>query len=972
MDILSSLCFLATLYYLLVTLITQRSKLEISVSVVSFILSLYPFILGLVEFFLSPRSKVLRIKYALYKALYGEFFDDKMDDLFSSGRPIYCNPFLGVSRSCLHDATLEVSQDSNSCIVFPNAVGINSRFRIPESDHVSNQFLINLGLKYLDTIDRKNRYTVSGTNLVYGFIHALALEGCTMEYSIVIDGTEVALTVTLSTGVIECRVIRPSSAQKVDYIHSDNKSYLKVIDILEYIKSTGRSCCFVADSKSVVGKDSMRIHCMTVCDLILNISLGKGLSLGKNLKFKVVEGVKTWEVLLKSCAYRYLGGEIETIKGYLESSHLYKSNVDEIMGAVVLKRTWPSNIAGLGNWGTKRLGVDLSYLLELLGCCRLKKVDLSINPTLRVQGFAKMNKGLIEKERESRIPGVTCFGKLTKKAVEVFTELKGSGALKGKEDGKARDFLVSSKWIGPLNLISKKNSETKSHDKGEAIVESFEFTGSGSLSRVAKRPKAVVLPPSNVNLVRSTSFFTKPKSERVPYSGFKGMTYLEALLKDGCHNSVDKIEISSCDLGLLNREREEKACSILSESAADGLFGESDGCVLNRKKRGNGSWVKVSFGGSKFKAKDSKVLMSKMFTVNKTGVLKGGWANNGKRAKAPSSGIGDSGNIYRYLAETKKSGSYVNQIMSKARRRLNKYKLYKEKEGKAINGSKSEVKKNPEAKNPEHARPAEGKIKGKGKIVEPAKVMRVEKEVRKSSRIPADEIKVAWPGEGRQMSPPRRKEEVVEEKPSGASQPPPEEQKEIGDETSSIKDKKISLAKSLGVGPSHFPGDSKLYYEFLDILYKAKSEKEEDPDLYFESLEEEKESGESSYYKSTDQVSRLVSCLEGIKKPKMCTRLGVYDKVDRQRGYETFIHLVSFKGAPPVYICKVGGEIQLNPGYYKMVEELRRCYRPAGSADIDVEDLSAKHLIGQGPQIFNEIKSFMKMMDIAYKKKCEL
>jgi len=114
MNLKAILVFSGSVLSLAAEVTSNHRRWLITVLSITLVTSSIPIFVSLTEFFLSPRCKWRRFKYAFYELFLDEYFPLRETDWRLQGRSVYCHQGHGKTVHCLHDSHLVVAAMSST------------------------------------------------------------------------------------------------------------------------------------------------------------------------------------------------------------------------------------------------------------------------------------------------------------------------------------------------------------------------------------------------------------------------------------------------------------------------------------------------------------------------------------------------------------------------------------------------------------------------------------------------------------------------------------------------------------------------------------------------------------------------------------------------------------------------------------------------------------------------------------------
>lgn len=273
MNLLAVLIFFASLEAILEEYYSTNRRWRIKLFTVVMSLTLIPNLVDLFEFLTSPRSKLLRILDALHDYLHGESKEKYYDYLCTIGKPMFCNPFRQKSMNCRHYKimTEEISEEGND-ILFPDTDSVNCRIVVSNQEEGVIKNLTQEGYVLYDKEDGVYQFYCKTTKSM-SYLNIDPGMECKIDYNINLLDSEVDLLYDFYNETLVCTTVKPTGSSFSDSFHCSCDDAVNVIKFLEFVKFTGRECCFTV--KSVMKfKNSSRLHCHSLKEAV-SLIIGK-------------------------------------------------------------------------------------------------------------------------------------------------------------------------------------------------------------------------------------------------------------------------------------------------------------------------------------------------------------------------------------------------------------------------------------------------------------------------------------------------------------------------------------------------------------------------------------------------------------------------------------------------------------------------------------------------------------------------
>lgn len=273
MNVLAVLSFLASLEAMMEEYTNSQRRWRMILLTLVMAATLIPNLMDLYEFFTSPMSKLLRILDALHDYLYGVSKDKYYDYLCSIGKPMFCNPFTQRSMPCKHYKimTEEVIEEGKH-ITFPDSGSLNCRIVVTDREQGVIDRMMQEGFLIYDKDDGVQQFYCKTTKA----LASLRIEPgmhCKIDYNINLLDSEVVLLYDFFDETLQCTTVKATGFLFSDAFNCSRDDVVHVIKFLEFVKFTGRECCFTVKSVMRFTKSS-RLHCHSLKEALALI-LGK-------------------------------------------------------------------------------------------------------------------------------------------------------------------------------------------------------------------------------------------------------------------------------------------------------------------------------------------------------------------------------------------------------------------------------------------------------------------------------------------------------------------------------------------------------------------------------------------------------------------------------------------------------------------------------------------------------------------------
>jgi hypothetical protein len=267
MNLLAVLSFAASLESLVEEYVSSQRRWRMTLLTLVMAATLIPNLMDLYEFFTSPMSKVLRILDALHDYLYGVSKDKYYDKLCSMGKPMFCNPFRQRSMPCKHYKIMtEEILEEGKHIIFPDSGSLNCRIVVAHREQGVADRMMQEGFLIYDKDDEAQQFYCKTTK----DLASLGIEAgmyCKIDYNINLLDSEVVLLYDFYNENLQCRTVKVTGTLFSDQFTCSRDDVVQVIKFLEFVKFTGRECCFTVKSVMRFTKSS-RLHCHSLKEAI--------------------------------------------------------------------------------------------------------------------------------------------------------------------------------------------------------------------------------------------------------------------------------------------------------------------------------------------------------------------------------------------------------------------------------------------------------------------------------------------------------------------------------------------------------------------------------------------------------------------------------------------------------------------------------------------------------------------------------
>jgi len=273
MNLLAVLLFFASLEATLEEYCSTNRRWRIKLFTVVLSLTLIPNLVDLFEFFTSPRSKWLRIVDAFHDYFHGSRKDKYYDYLCTIGKPMFCNPFRQKSMNCRHYKimTQEIVEEGRG-ILFPHTDSLNCRIVVSNREEGVIKYLTQQGYVLYDKEDGVYQFYCKTTKSM-SYLNIEPGMYCKIDYNINLLDSEVDLLYDFYNETLVCTTVKPTGSSFSDSFPCSCDDAVNVIKFLEFVKFTGRECCFTVKS-CLRFKNSSRLHCHSLKEAV-RLIIGK-------------------------------------------------------------------------------------------------------------------------------------------------------------------------------------------------------------------------------------------------------------------------------------------------------------------------------------------------------------------------------------------------------------------------------------------------------------------------------------------------------------------------------------------------------------------------------------------------------------------------------------------------------------------------------------------------------------------------
>lgn len=416
MNILLLISFLTGLFGLFDQLTGDKTTWKICFLSFAMFVGFLPIPFTLYDFLYSPMSKKKKLTVAWYKLIYS---NDYKRELFKGEDSLYCNPITCDSSVCFHKRLIYLREGMKN----------KNKFKIPKEenkqkiilhcfDNKLNDYIKDQSIKCIKGAYSTNSYVNFTSEEIRGIVNRFNELKVTRSFRF--NGVGIWLYFkkdSLKGSYLKIeRRNNYNGIEKICKIEYDIKSYLKLLDLFNYLVYSDRSCCFIIDHNEIYkSKLGLRFHSLSLKNVAEKIKLNHKFYLSKKIKVrKVIEGVgESIENTLSTPLSLKFGTSFTTfITKYVKN--FYEEKCYELLGFISAKESAKKrfyelsinpkkNLHILNNWQWKRFCVDISYIREKFGFPCLYGIDKSINPTKKCLNYCSKNSQHIIRDNSTYI-----------------------------------------------------------------------------------------------------------------------------------------------------------------------------------------------------------------------------------------------------------------------------------------------------------------------------------------------------------------------------------------------------------------------------------------------------------------------------------------------------------------------------------------------------------------------------------------
>lgn len=292
---------LVALLFLGSTLVSQLVKsdtLKIALVSLAIVVSAVPVVYGFYEFFTSPKSRWLRIKFAVHKMVFSEKSEEYHYLNKQAGKGIYCNPFSVDSQVCKHRYLVQFNgakRKVESGLNFDSQTWNNEMLMLKlnsREDQYQALEVISRDDPTITNAGDKEGYNVGYLNkhqLLF-VIMSIRCVYC-IEYRINFPNLSLQLTFNAEHEVSEVvlnydRIGLPIRRNGTCSL----SNFVNMVDVFLFCKLRDRTCCFIVKNSRKI-RSGFRLHCETIFEAFDQLRTGFNVDYSAEVVgFKCVEG----------------------------------------------------------------------------------------------------------------------------------------------------------------------------------------------------------------------------------------------------------------------------------------------------------------------------------------------------------------------------------------------------------------------------------------------------------------------------------------------------------------------------------------------------------------------------------------------------------------------------------------------------------------------------------------------------------